>query len=259
VDVLTVQGLTKRFGRAGSRVTAVDGVSFTVGAGEVVGLLGPNGAGKTTTLHMVLGLVTPDAGQVRLFGRELGSAGGRERSEILARINFAAGSVSLPWALTVQENLMVFAELYALRRPRRRVVETMELLDLVRLRKRKFGKLSSGQQTRVQLAKALLNDPELLVLDEPTGSLDPDVGDWVRSLLMRLAAETGRAMLITSHNMPEVERMCDRIVFIQGGRVVSSGSAEQLTATYGADDLEGVFLRVAREDTNEESREEVLR
>jgi ABC-2 type transport system ATP-binding protein len=135
----------------------------------------------------------------------------------------------------------------------------MELLDLTGLRKRKFGKLSSGQQTRVQLAKALLNDPELLVLDEPTGSLDPDVGDWVRSLLMRLAAETGRAMLITSHNMPEVERMCDRIVFIQGGRVVSSGSAEQLTATYGADDLEGVFLRVAREDTDEESREEVLR
>jgi ABC-2 type transport system ATP-binding protein len=238
MSVLEVRGLVKHFGK----VAAVDGVSLTVGTGEVVGLLGPNGAGKTTTLHMVLGLVTPDAGQVVLFGQNF--TGGRK--EVLSRLNFAAGYIHLPGALTVEENLISFAYLYALRWPRRRVAEVVELLDLGELRKRRVRQLSSGQQTRVQLAKALLNEPELLVLDEPTASLDPDAGDRVRELLLGLARRTGRAMLITSHNMREVERMCDRIAFMQAGRIVASGSATELTSTYGVGDLEEVFLKVAR-------------
>ncbi len=235
MGVLEVRGLVKRFGS----VTAVNGVDLTVGAGEIVALLGPNGAGKTTTLHVVLGLVTPDAGQVRLFDRDLA----RHRTEALSRLNFASGYVSLPGVLTVEENLLTFAYLYAVRRPRRRVAELMELQDL---RRRRVRQLSSGQQTRVQLAKALRNEPELLVLDEPTASLDPDVGDRVREVLVRLAHEAGRAMLITSHNMREVERMCDRIAFLQAGCVVAAGSAAELTARYRVSDLEEIFLRVAR-------------
>ncbi|WP_267594887.1 ABC transporter ATP-binding protein/permease [Carbonactinospora thermoautotrophica] len=177
MGVLEVRGLVKRFGS----VTAVNGVDLTVEAGEIVALLGPNGAGKTTTLHVVLGLVTPDVGQVRLFGRDLA----RHRTEALSRLNFASGYVSLPGALTVEENLLTFAYLYAVRRPRRRVAELMELMELQDLRRRRVRQLSSGQQTRVQLAKALLNEPELLVLDEPTASLDPDVGDRVREVLVR--------------------------------------------------------------------------
>jgi ABC-2 type transport system ATP-binding protein len=238
MDVLTATALRKRFGP----VTAVDGVGFRVGPGEVVGLLGPNGAGKTTTLHMVLGLTTPDAGSVRLFGHDVAT----ERARALARVNFAASYLSLPGPLKVEEILRVFADLYAVRRPARRVAELVDLLELGPLRRQPFYKLSSGQQTRVQLAKALLNEPGLLVLDEPTANLDPDVADRVRGMLMELAARTGRAMLITSHNMREVERMCDRIHFVAAGRVVATGTAGELAGAYGVDDLEAVFLRVAR-------------
>jgi ABC-2 type transport system ATP-binding protein len=171
--ILDVRDVTKRFGA----VTAVDGVSFRVAPGEVVGLLGPNGAGKTTTLHMVLGLVTPDAGEVRLFGEPLGA----NRSALLGRMNFAAGYVHLPGQLTVEENLRVFARLYGVRDVPGRVAALLDQLELDELRRRQVRLLSSGQQTRVQLAKALVNGPELLVLDEPTASLDPDVGDRVRS------------------------------------------------------------------------------
>jgi ABC-2 type transport system ATP-binding protein len=238
IPVLEARRVVKRFGP----VTAVDGVSFTVGEGEVVALLGPNGAGKTTTLHMLLGLVTPDAGSVRLFGKDLA----RNRTELLARVNFAAGYVHLPGALTVEENLAVFARMYGMARVADRVASVIELLELGHMRRRPLRQLSSGQQTRVQVAKALLNDPDLLVLDEPTASLDPDAGDRVRELLLREARRSGRAMLITSHNMREVERMCDRILFLSGGRIVATGSAPELASHYGVDDLEEVFLRVAR-------------
>jgi ABC-2 type transport system ATP-binding protein len=236
--LLDVCDVTKRFGA----VTAVDGVSLQVGPGEVVGLLGPNGAGKTTTLHMVLGLVTPDAGEVRLFGERLDA----DRTALLGRLNFAAGYVNLPGVLTVEEVLRVFAHLYGVRDVPGRVAALLAQLELDELRRRPLRLLSSGQQTRVQLAKALVNEPELLVLDEPTASLDPDVGDRVRALLLRLARDSGRAMLITSHNMREIERMCDRIEFMAAGRIVATGSAPELTDRYGVDDLEAVFLRVAR-------------
>ena len=236
--VLEAYELRKRFGA----ITAVDGVSLTVGEGEIVALLGPNGAGKTTTLHMVLGLIEPDSGSISLFGRDLG----RYRAELLGRVNFAASYLNLPGVLRVDEALTVFANMYGLRHPRRRVAEVVELLDLGELRRRAVRDLSSGQQTRVQLGKALLNEPDLLVLDEPTANLDPDAGDRIRGLLLDLAARSGRAMLITSHNMREVERMCDRIHFVSAGRVVVSGRADELTGAYGVTDLEEVFLKVAR-------------
>ncbi|GAA3261606.1 ABC transporter ATP-binding protein [Nonomuraea helvata] len=236
--ILEASHLVKRFGG----VTAVRDLSLSVGDGEVVGLLGPNGAGKSTTLHMLLGLITPDAGSIRLFGLDLA----RHRTEALSQVNFAASYVDLPGVLLVHEVLDAFARLYAVRHPRRRVEELIELFELGPLRKRQLMALSSGQRTRVQLAKALVNAPRLLVLDEPTANLDPDAGDRIRGLLSRLARENGSAMLITSHNMREVERMCDRIHFVSDGVVVAAGSAKELAGHYGAEDLEEVFLKVAR-------------
>ncbi|MGC5012388.1 ABC transporter ATP-binding protein [Streptosporangium sp. DT93] len=236
--ILEALTLVKRFGP----VTAVQEVSLTVEMGEIVGLLGPNGAGKSTTLHMLLGLMTPDSGSIRMFGLDLD----RNRTEVLSRINFAASYVDLPGVLQVREVLNAFARLYGVRRPRARVEEVVELLDLGPLRRRRVMELSSGQRTRVQLAKALINEPSLLILDEPTANLDPDAGDRIRGLLVRVAEESGRAMLITSHNMQEVERMCHRVHFMSQGRIVASGSAAELTSVYGAEDLEEVFLKVAR-------------
>ncbi|MFF3441649.1 ABC transporter ATP-binding protein [Streptosporangium sp. NPDC002721] len=236
--ILEAVALAKRFGS----VSAVREVSLTVGAGQIVGLLGPNGAGKSTTLHMLLGLITPDSGSIHMFGLDLA----RNRTEVLSQINFAASYVDLPGVLHVREVLDAFARLYGVRRPRARVEEVIELLDLGPLRRRRVMELSSGQRTRVQLAKALINEPSLLILDEPTANLDPDAGDRIRNLLVRVATESGRAMLITSHNMQEVERMCQRVHFMSEGRIVASGSTTELTGVYGAEDLEEVFLKVAR-------------
>jgi ABC-2 type transport system ATP-binding protein len=239
VAILEAGLLAKRFGP----VMAVEAVSLTVAEGEIAGLLGPNGAGKSTTLHMLLGLVTPDSGSIRLFGLDLE----RHRTEVLSQVNFSAGYLGLPGVLQVREVLDAFARLYGLRHPARRVAEVVELLDIGPLRKRRVIDLSSGQQTRVHLAKALLNEPRLLILDEPTAALDPDTGDRVRRLLVDVARESGRAMLITSHNMREVERMCDRIHFMSAGRIIATGTAAELAADFEVADLEEVFLKVARQ------------
>jgi ABC-2 type transport system ATP-binding protein len=237
--VLDVRGLTKRFGD----VLAVDDVTFSLASGETVGFVGQNGAGKTTTIHMLLGLTTPTAGTVRILGRDPH----RDRGA-LQQVNFSAAYTSLPQTLSVEENLVVFARLYGIRRPKVRVAEVLDLLGVPHFAPMRTRALSSGQATLVHLAKALLNRPRLLLLDEPTASLDPDAADRTRGLLRRVSHEESFTTLITSHNMREVEELCDRIVFIHRGRVIATGSPAEVTARYGSADLESAFLRVTRGD-----------
>ncbi|QIS18440.1 ABC transporter ATP-binding protein [Nocardia terpenica] len=237
--IVEAAGLTKRFGP----VTAVADFDLTVERGEIVGLLGVNGAGKTTTLHMLLGLTTPDSGSIRIFGSDYE----RHRHEILARLNFAASLVGLPGTLQVREVLDTYARLYSLRNPAAQISKLASLLELGPLLRRPVGSLSSGQQTRVQIAKAMLNEPELLILDEPTANLDPDNADRVRSVLTEFSRASGTAMVITSHNIREIEQMADRVLIMAAGRVVSRGTAHELTRKHGVRDLEELFIRVARQ------------
>ncbi|UKJ73587.1 ABC transporter ATP-binding protein [Azospirillum brasilense] len=250
--------LTKRYGTARSgEVTAVDGISFTVAAGSVTGLLGGNGAGKTTTISMLLGLLLPTSGTVEVLGMDMV----RHRHAALPRMNFSSPYVELPHRLTVRENLTVYGHLYGLKGVKRRVEELAEHLELTRFLERPSGGLSAGQKTRVALAKALLNRPELLLLDEPTASLDPDTADWIRTYLERYRMESGATILLASHNMLEVERMCDDVLMMRQGRIVDRGSPAGLLARYGRTSLEDVFLDIARdrangEDASRDSRRE---
>lgn len=236
--VIQVESLTKRF----NEITAVDDISFQAAPGAVVGLLGGNGAGKTTTISMLLGLLLPSAGMVRVLGADMA----HDRYSVLSRINFSSPYVDLPKRLTVRENLTVYARLYGIR-DRRRITELAEDLAIADLLKRPFGQLSSGQRTRVAIAKALLNRPEVLLLDEPTASLDPDAADWVRAYLSRYRTETGSAILLASHNMPEVERLCDDVLIMKAGRIVDRGAPGALIKRYGRQNMEDVFLDIARE------------
>ena len=237
--VVVVEGLAKAYqGRP-----VVDGLSFQLGRGEILGLLGPNGAGKTTTISMLLGLVSPNAGRIEILGMDLA----RERARILTRINFSSTYVSMPYSLTVWENLRVFARLYGIPDPTRRIDEVLALLEIGDLRDRLSRTLSSGQQTRLHLAKALLNKPEVLFLDEPTASLDPDIADKVRSLLKQVRQETGAAVLYTSHNMREMEFMCDRLLILDRGKIRAEGTPAAIVTRFQEPDLEAVFLQIARE------------
>ncbi len=235
--ILEVEGLTKQF----RSVRAVDDVSFTVAAGETVGILGPNGIGKTTTIHMILGLVTPTAGSVRILGR-----GPHTDRGALQAVGFSATYVSLPQTLTVRENLTVFAHLYEVRNARSRIDHLLARLGVEPLRDRPTRHLSSGQATIAHIAKSLLHSPRLLLLDEPTASLDPDAADRARRQILEIAREEGMTLLITSHNMREVGEMCDHILFVRGGRLVAQGTPGELSARFAAADLEEVFLKVAR-------------
>ncbi|HEX9462800.1 MAG TPA: ABC transporter ATP-binding protein [Alphaproteobacteria bacterium] len=237
--VIEVKGLTKRF----QTILAVDDVSFTVRRGQITALLGGNGAGKTTTISMLLGLLVPTAGTIRVLGEDML----RHRYRVLPRLNFSSPYVDLPHRLTVRENLMVFGLLYSLRRPGERIRELAADLAFAELLERKTGGLSSGQKTRIALAKALLNRPELLLLDEPTASLDPDTADWVRSYLERYARGTGASILLASHNMAEVERLCSDVLMMKAGRIVDRGAPDELIARYGRQTLEDVFLDIARD------------
>jgi ABC-2 type transport system ATP-binding protein len=238
--VVEVDRVGKRF----KDVWAVADLSFTVGRGEIVGLLGPNGAGKTTTLAMLLALLIPTAGRIRLFGSDVAS----HRQAVLSRMNFSSPYADLPHRLTVRENLSVYGRLYGVHGLRETIADLARRLDIAQFLDRRFGELSSGQRTRVTLAKALINDPELLLLDEPTASLDPDIADRVRTWLAEYRTQTGAAILLSSHNMAEVERLCDRVVILHQGRCVDQDSPARLIARYGRESLEDVFLAIARKD-----------
>ncbi len=236
---LRVHDLRKNYGE----LRAVDGVSFEVGPGEIVGLLGPNGAGKTTIINTILAVLTPSSGSIRIGNVDVA----RQRSRALARTNFAAVYASLPGNLTVAQNLRFFGLLYGVRALRRRVEELLGQFTLQALRDTKCGVLSSGELTRVALAKALLNRPRLLLLDEPTASLDPAAARETRAAIRSLARDSGCGVLWTSHNMYEVEEVCDRVLFLSHGRILLAGDPRSLPAAHGARNLEELFIQLARE------------
>ncbi len=237
--VLQATNLSKRFGD----FSAVDGVSFSIKPGEILGLLGPNGAGKTTTIQMLLGLITPTTGSIQMFGLDLST----HRETILQQVNFSSTYISLPQALTVEENLWVVARLYGLSDISRRVNDIVKKLEMEEFRHKVTRKLSSGQMTRLTLAKAILTEPKILFLDEPTASLDPDIAEKIRSLLKEERRSCGVSILYTSHNMREMEEMSDRIIFLQHGKIVAEGTAQQIVTRFGQADLEEVFLKLARD------------
>jgi len=224
------------------KLPAVDGVSFSIERGSVTGLLGGNGAGKTTTIAMIMGLITPTAGRVTVLGAEMP----RERYRVLHRMNFESPYVEMPMRLTIRQNLKVFGMLYGVPDIADRIKQLAEALDLTELLDRPTGKLSAGQKTRVSLAKSLINSPELLLLDEPTASLDPDTADWVRTHLERYCRDRRATVLLASHNMAEVERLCERVIIMKQGRIEDDDSPARLLSRYGRRTLEEVFLDVAR-------------
>jgi ABC-2 type transport system ATP-binding protein len=223
-------------------VTAVDGISFAIERGSVVGLLGGNGAGKTTTIAMIMGLVIPTSGVVTVLGTDMA----RHRHRVLQRMNFESPYVDMPMRLTIRQNLTVFGMLYGVEDVASRIAELADTLELTDLLDRPTGKLSAGQKTRVSLAKSLINRPEVLLLDEPTASLDPDTADWVRGCLERYRRERGATVLLASHNMSEVERLCERVIIMKRGRIEDDDTPQHLLARYGRRTLEEVFLDVAR-------------
>jgi ABC-2 type transport system ATP-binding protein len=236
---LRVASLRKHYGS----LLALDGVSFSVGRGEIVGLLGPNGAGKTTTINVILGLLEPTDGRVEIDGIDIAA----DRSRALKRTNFAAVYASLPGNLTVTQNLRFFGLLYDVDSLKRRIQDLLGEFGLTHLARTKCGLLSSGEQTRAALAKALVNRPTLLLLDEPTASLDPSAAQIIREKIKNLATRDGCGILWTSHNMHEVEAVCDRVLFLSHGRVLLEGNPARLPHEHGAADLEDLFIRVARE------------
>ena len=221
---------------------AVDGVSFALEAGSITALLGGNGAGKTTTIAMILGLVMPTSGTIKVLGAEMP----RQRYQVLHRFNFESPYMDMPHRLTVRQNLKVFGQLYAVEDLGDRILALAEELDLAEFLDRPVGKLSAGQKTRVALAKALINSPEVLLLDEPTASLDPDTADWVRGRLERFRKERGATVLLASHNMAEVERLCERVIILKRGHIEDDDAPQRLLIRYGRETLEEVFLDVAR-------------
>jgi ABC-2 type transport system ATP-binding protein len=239
MNAIQVEDLTKQYGE----VLAVHSISFVAPQGATIGLLGGNGAGKTTTIAMLLGLLVPTSGRITVLGHDMA----KDRFAALARMNFSSPYVALPARLTVKENMRVYGHLYNVPQADQRIATLSQQLDLGEILNRPAGQLSAGQKTRVALAKALINRPEVLLLDEPTASLDPDTGDWVRTWLEQYRAESGCTILLASHNMAEVERLCSDVVMLKKGRVVDRGSPGELLERYGRHDLEDVFLDIARD------------
>lgn len=241
-SILSVKNVTKTYGP----VTAVDHISFDLEEGSITGLLGPNGAGKTTTIQMLLGLLDPTAGDIEIFGLSFK----KHRRQILSQLNFSASYVHMPHNLSVYENLLVFAHLYGVMDHKQRIEELLRLFRITHLRDRRAGYLSSGEEARLNLAKAFMNDPKLMLLDEPTASLDPDFADQIRTVLLELYKERGLTILYTSHNMREVEAMCDRIIFLQTGKIIADSSPEKLMDDMGHESMEDVFISIARNNRN---------
>ncbi len=246
--VLAVTDLAKCYGRT----VAVDRISFEVGRGEIVGLLGPNGAGKTSTINMILGVLEPDSGSIRIQGLDLAA----ERSRALARTNFAAVYAPLPGNLTVYQNLRVFGLIYSVAELEKRIAEALDQFDLVRFRDVRCGALSSGEQTRASLAKAMLNHPQLLLLDEPTASLDPLAARDIRAAIREFATQGGRGVLWTSHNMYEAEAVSDRVLFLSRGKILLEGEPKALLSQHAKANLEELFIAVAREPLTLEGHRE---
>jgi ABC-2 type transport system ATP-binding protein len=238
LNAIEVKDLRKVFGE----VVAVDGLSFAVPQGKVVGLLGGNGAGKTTTLSMLLGLLLPTSGSLSVLGEDML----KHRYRVLGRMNFSSPYVDLPHRLTVKQNLQIYARLYGVKKIDARVGELAKELDIVGFLDRPYGQLSAGQKTRVTIAKALVNQPDVLLLDEPTASLDPDTADWVRGLLKAYQGRTGASILLASHNMTEVERLCDDVLVMRAGKIVEHGAPQELIDRFGRTTMEEVFLDIAR-------------
>ncbi len=237
-NIVEVFELRKKFGE----VEAIRSINFHMKKGEILGLLGPNGAGKTTTLHMLLGLTTPTSGQINVLGFDAT----KRDEEMLKRLNFSSSYVALPYSLTVVENLTVFARLYEVPNYKEKINSLIEIFDIEDIRFEPTRRLSSGQVTRVSLAKALLNDPEVLFLDEPTASLDPDIADKTRTLLKNLNKTKGLSILYTSHNMNEMENLCDRVILLDKGEIKAYGTIDEILEEFKEKTLEEVFLKVAR-------------
>lgn len=237
--ILEARDLTRTFGGT----TVLDHFSFRLHRGEVLGLLGANGAGKTTAMNCLLGLTLPTSGAIHAFGLPLES----HRVEILRRTNFSSTYTALPGNLLVEQNLRVFARLYGVAQPDRRIATLLDLLEITHLRRRVTGELSAGESTRVSLVKALLNDPELLMLDEPTASLDPDIADKVRTVIRTVQRERQIGILYTSHNMRDIEEVCDRVIFLHRGRAVCEGAPADIVARSSRQSLEEVFISIARD------------
>ena len=236
---LQVKNLIKKF----KTTIAVNNISFEIKKNNTLGLLGPNGCGKTTSIGMMLGLITPSSGEVFIDGMPLNS---KNRIKLLSFMNFASPYIELPKKLTVIQNLEVYARLYGVNKKTERIEELIEDLNLKKFLYKKTGELSSGQKNRVSLAKSLINKPKLLFLDEPTASLDPDVGDFVREYLEKYKSKNELTMLLASHNMREVERLCNKIIMMKQGKIVDEGTCEELIKKHGRKNLEDTFLKIAR-------------
>ena len=238
-NIIEVKKLNKIY----DKTIAVKDLSFVINKGKIIGLLGPNGCGKTTTIAMILGLVKPTSGEVLIKGKNIE----KERINLLEKMNFISPYVELPKKLTVEENLKVYAGLYGVKNVNEKISELVNELRLNKFLKKKTGELSSGQKNRISLAKALINDPEILLLDEPTASLDPDTGDFVRSFIEHYSSKTNVTILLASHNMNEVERLCDSVMMMKDGIIVDTGKSQELISRHGRKNLEEVFLKIVRE------------
>ena len=238
---IEIKNLSKEY----NNILAVKNINFTINKGSIVGLLGPNGCGKTTTIGMMLGLIKPTSGTVFINGQNIENE--NNRTKILEKVNFISPYVELPKKLTVEENLKVYGKLYGVNNLQDKISDLMKQLNLFELKKRKTGELSSGQKNRVFSAKALINEPEILFLDEPTASLDPDVGDYIRTYLENFASKKDTTILLASHNMNEVERLCNEVMMMKNGKIIDKGTCSSLINKHGRKNLEETFLKIVRE------------